>query len=125
MSTRDARRRVQCTPAPDRHKVETVLGVTLLDWQWTTLLGIIGHTPVPSSVPETLPKLAKPLPLAKLQDQPDFQHTCIVCGRTGSRRFVLTTAGWRCTAYDVCERRAAEPKPVSLSELLDSRVGIS
>lgn len=63
---------------------------------------------VPAGIPEQLPALSQNLPLKRLQDHPDFRHTCITCGRTGTRRYVRTPAGWQCSTRDACERRAAE-----------------
>ncbi|CAN5143709.1 hypothetical protein BH11ACT6_BH11ACT6_34560 [soil metagenome] len=111
------------TPTPRRAAVEEVLGQQLLDWQWNTLLGVLGHLPSRPPIPApSLPKLDKPLSLNKLQDHPDFRHTCEICGRTGSRRFHPTPTGWRCTAYEVCAGRAAttltaaQPEPSAPAE---------
>lgn len=39
---------------------------------------------------------AKPQPKAPARTQDATEHTCEICGRTGSRRYMQTETGWRC-----------------------------
>ncbi len=51
-------------------------------------------TPVANlSPPRTAPQHA---PAAANHPNPS-QHTCEICGRTGTRRYIETTTGWRCS----------------------------
>ncbi|MGA5467156.1 hypothetical protein [Mycobacterium sp. NPDC050041] len=78
--------------APDRAAVERLLDRRLLDWQWNALLGILGH------LPTTAPRPPAPKPPSPRYRAQDANHrTCEICGRTGSRRFVQTATGWRCS----------------------------
>jgi hypothetical protein len=49
--------------------------------------------------------------------QDAVEHTCEVCGRTGTRRYVSTPTGWRCapSSAEACARKAgaksAPPRP--------------
>ena len=86
------------TATPNRASVEGVLGRPLLDWQWNTLLGILGH------LPERPPHDSHD----QLQDA--ITRTCELCGRVGTRRYVQTPAGWRCSPTAKCVGRP-EPEP--------------
>lgn len=52
-----------------------------------------------------------PRPAAKPQHSQDaVQRTCIMCGRTGTRRYIETRAGWCCapSSAEACARKTAE-----------------
>ena len=93
--------------APDRDQVEAVLGDHLLDWQWNTLLGILGH------LPERPPHDSH----EQLQDA--ITRTCELCGRVGTRRYVQTATGWRCNRVTAkcAGQPKREPEPAAPSDI--------
>lgn len=62
------------------------------------------------------PREPEPAPLKMPGPLDRVKHTCEVCGRDGTRRYVQTATGWRCgpSSADRCNRRAeaqASPAP--------------
>lgn len=55
------------------------------------------------------PRERKPAPLKMPGPMDRVKYTCEVCGREGTRRYVQTATGWRCSpsSAERCERRAA------------------
>lgn len=65
---------------------------------------------------DAAPAPREPAPLKMPGPLDRVKHTCEVCGRDGTRRYVQTPTGWRCgpSSADRCQRRAeaqANPAP--------------
>lgn len=82
-----------------------------------SLRAVAGQTSAPTAPPEAAPE-PKPEPAAaepaevptKPKRKPPAEgdeRTCILCGRTGTRRYVETDGGWKCapSSADKCRRK--------------------
>lgn len=101
--------------APDRAAVEHALDQRLLDWQWNTLLGILGHLPTSRRELDTAARAAGGSASARAQDA--VKHTCELCGRQGTRRYVQTATGWRCAPSATKCRRIQSQPPAAASDI--------
>lgn len=81
---------------PHRLRIEAALGYSLLNWQWCAILSVLGF-PATLLVPidtQVMTEPATPKPVRRDEDQ---DRTCELCGRAGTRRFIPTETGWRCS----------------------------
>lgn len=75
---------------------------------------------------DAAPTPREPAPLEMPGPRDRVKHTCEICGRDGTRRYVQTPTGWRCSpsSADRCKRRAeAQANPVPRDPKYAHRLG--
>ena len=96
---------------PLREAVENLAGRPLLDWQWYAILALLNMPGTPLVQPDKISLVEVEAPRKKpgVRLQDSVEYTCELCGRVGTRRYVQTATGWRCSpaSAEKCARKAA------------------